>query len=109
MDNKDVVKGVKSITGTQWLFIVLGNGVNINLSTVMFEMFSLSWFLFFIPFAVLIWAMSYAEPNPATKAKNEDLLAELQNINKNLNKISDCIDVNSRYGNAIKTKPATRY
>ena len=96
MDNKDLVKGVKSITGTQWLFIALGNGVNINLSTAMFEMFSLSWLLLFIFFAVLIWAMSYAEPNQSTKVKNEDLLAELHNINKSLNKISNCEAVKSK-------------
>jgi hypothetical protein len=109
MNYKNVVKGVKSISGHQWVFIILGNGVNINLSNVMFEIFSLSWFLFFIPFAVLIWALSYAEPKPASKVKDEDLLAELHNINKSLNKISNCIDSNLKYGSAIKTTQATRY
>jgi hypothetical protein len=105
----NILLNLKSIKPNQWLFIILGNGVNINLSTVLFEILSLSWCLFFVSFSVLIWAMSYAEHKPTSKVKDEDLLAELHNINKSLNKISDCIDNNSRYGSAIKTTQATRY
>ena len=43
------------------------------------------------------------------KISNDDLLRELHNINKSLNKICECIEFKSGYGGAIKTTPATRY
>jgi len=47
---------------------------------------------------------SKKKPDP-----NQDILLELHNINKSLNKLCDCIDHNGRYGGAIKTTHAPRY